>query len=147
MTGLVVTSHSDFCMGFKHAAEMLGCPNDNTCFISLTDDGMATFSDYMEEELKKMHEKYDRLIIMCDLFMGTPYNTANNLVHKNNFPDIIITGANLPMYVEIASTNTWMPDTTYEELLEKAQAAGSEGLRVVDPNAAPEETGTSEEDF
>lgn len=130
MIGFVVTSHSNFCLGLKAAAEMIGCKGENVAFVPLLNEGIDIFEETLRHTIKNMHEKYDALIVMCDLFYATPYNKAINIINECNYNDIVISGVNLNMYLETVLKS--QIETNLQVLADTAVQSGMQGIMRID---------------
>lgn len=97
MYSVVVLSHGDFTNGLKDTMMMIAGLQEHTYFISFRP------SDSVEEFEKKVKiiyhsiPKEHQVLILSDLFGGTPSHIANALHLKYNDRVESISGVNLPM--------------------------------------------------
>ena len=99
MAGIIIATHYTFADNLKETVFMTVGKKEKVISLSLLkSDTMETFS----EKLKNAVDKIDDgggVVIMADMFGGTPMNAAFALYSAN--PAVkIITGVNMPMVVE-----------------------------------------------
>lgn len=114
---LFLCSHGDFAKEIICSAEMIIGPMEDAVAICLQ-PGMSG-DDYLEE-MKKNIELYkeDRILVLADLFGGTPCNTAARLLKEYSID--IITGLNLGMLLEVYSSLQTKDTTQLKEIALKA---------------------------
>ncbi|MGL5868556.1 PTS sugar transporter subunit IIA [Clostridium chrysemydis] len=125
MYKILMVSHSALCTGVLEGAKMiLGDVRGVEC-ISLTEEGVEKFSDELNKKLLEIKDEKDGILVLADLFGGSPFNRA--LMESINDPRIkIITGVNLPMLIE-AVMNI---DSNLEEVYDNILNAGIEGIKT-----------------
>ncbi len=100
MIGVVVVSHGDLAKELVKAAEHVVGPQSAMIPISIgPDDDMAL----RREEILNACINVDSgngVIILTDMFGGTPSNLAISIMERGNFE--VIAGANLPMLIKLA---------------------------------------------
>lgn len=96
---IILTSHGDFAAGLLSSYEMIAGKNEKIDYVSLTNDGINDFSKKLEEKLQSIRD--DKVLILCDLKGGTPFNESYKqlLMRPNDIQ--IICGMNLPMLIEM----------------------------------------------
>lgn len=100
MIGVVVVSHGDLAKELVKAAEHVVGPQENMIPISIgPDDDMAQRRDEILEACKKV-DNGNGVIILTDMFGGTPSNLAISIMERGNYE--VIAGANLPMLIKLA---------------------------------------------
>lgn len=94
---IIVTSHGELCTGVINSYEMLAGKNENIIAVSLKDSDTGEFKSNLGNLIKNSQED---LLIICDIYGGTPYNEA--YYHFIQRPEQIrvVTGLNLPMLLE-----------------------------------------------
>lgn len=101
MIGLVLVTHCKLASEFKSAAEHVVGPQSQMDAIDIAPD------DDMEQRRKDIVaavenvESGSGVIILTDLFGGTPSNLAISLMQEDKVE--VIAGINLPMLVKLAS--------------------------------------------
>jgi len=125
MIGIVVVSHGRLAIEFVAALEHVVGPQDHVVTVCIGP------SDDMEQRRKeilagiKTVEQGDGVVLLTDMFGGTPSNLA---ISAMNSPEIeVIAGVNLPMLVKLASVRV---DNTLVEAVIHAQDAGRKYINV-----------------
>lgn len=92
---LVLISHGDFCQALKASTEMIMGPQEH----------IHTVSFYEEEDVEQFSEKLGKVlatlsdvVVMADLFGGTPANVASRLILEGAQFDLY-TGVNMAMVI------------------------------------------------
>ena len=100
MIGLVLVAHAGLAREFLAATEMIvgKMPLAETVGIS-SDDSVETIRKNVTEAIKKVSS--DGVIIMTDMFGGTPSNMSLSFLKENEVE--VLTGVNLPMLLKFAS--------------------------------------------
>ena len=99
--GIVIASHGDFAAGIHQSGSMLFGQQEKVEVVTLNpsegpDELYAKFNNAIAQ-----FEDDDEVLIVADLWGGSPFNQASRLMEEN--PDrkiAIITGLNLPMLVQ-----------------------------------------------
>lgn len=125
MIGMVLVTHGALAHEFKSALEHVVGPQDHCETIAIGPD------DNMEERrndiLKAIDdaEDGDGVIILTDMFGGTPSNLAISVMQNRQVE--VIAGVNLPMLVKLARIRADMP---IKDAVNMAQEAGRKYINV-----------------
>ena len=125
MIGLLVVTHCDLGKEFLKAAEFIVGRMDAAEAISITQVSES------EETRKMIEEKIDALdsgqgvLILTDMFGGTPSNLSLSFLKKEMVE--VLTGVNLPMIIAIVQNRSVLK---LSELAEKAQEAGKTSISL-----------------
>jgi mannose PTS system EIIA component len=125
MFGILVVAHGELATLFLATAKkILGeeCPSAFSFPIGWDSD-FASIKNSLSKTLKKMLETHDSVLILTDLFGGTPTNLAMTFYQKSKVE--IVTGINLPLLIKallIQKGGVEMEDAL-QELRVKAQEA------------------------
>ena len=102
---LILMSHGNLASALIESAEMIlgDLSAYNYGVINLQEDNTY---DQIEDQLKKLLEKYgdNKVIIMTDLYGGTPFNIASKFYRKRD-NICLISGMNLDMVLEYFSSD------------------------------------------
>lgn len=102
MVQIILSGHGQISTGVKSATDMIFGAQDNyTAVEFLPGEGKENLS----EKFKALLDDFDpteEVLIIVDVFGGTPYNTASELVYGNSNRDVI-TGLSLPLVLEALS--------------------------------------------
>lgn len=126
MTGILLATHYDLGTALLKTAEMVAGPQEQVAALGIYGDMEP--SCFGEEILKKVEEMKgggcDQVLILLDLFGGTPCNEAMKLLKGPRLQ--VLTGLNLPMLLEVMMARR--SHLTAEELLEMGKKSGREGI-------------------
>jgi len=124
MIGLVLVAHAGLAREFLAATEMIvgKMPLAETVGIS-SDDSVETIRKNVTEAIKKVSS--DGVIIMTDMFGGTPSNMSLSFLKENEVE--VLTGVNLPMLLKFASERE---KAGVADLARILKGCGQEGISV-----------------
>jgi len=127
MINVILISHGDLGAALLQAAEMIAGPAEATQVVSLyPGEAPETFGEKLEAALAEVGGQ--EVLILIDLFGGTPYNLAVRYVLQDNVE--CVTGANLPMLLEVLMSR----DTaSLSELADSITQAGQESVKNLGP--------------
>lgn len=125
MIGIVIVTHGNLAQEFKLALEHIVGPQENMATINIAaDDDMEKRRHEISGAVSQVNTD-SGVIILTDLFGGTPSNMAISMMQDDQVE--VIAGINLPMLVKLAS----LRDTkTILEAAELAQEAGRKYIHV-----------------
>ena len=139
--GIIVVAHADYGSAMLRTAEfILGTLSDCT---SISVD----IAQEVPETVRRLDDAAQRLdkgagvIILTDMFGGTPTNLALSLLGSHNVE--VVTGVNLPMLIEVLGRR--MIGGTLPELVETARTAGAGGVKVLSEIFTPTTTESDDE--
>ena len=125
MIGLVLVTHGQLASQFVAAMEHVVGPQEHVVSICIGPD------DDMEQRRRDILEavdlvnKDDGVILLTDMFGGTPSNLAISIMDKAQVE--VIAGINLPMLIKVASVREQM---SLSEAVDKAQESGRKYISV-----------------
>ena len=125
MIGIVVVSHGRLAIEFVAALEHVVGPQDHVVTVCIGP------KDDMEQRRKeilagiKSVEQGDGVVLLTDMFGGTPSNLAISAMNSPNIE--VIAGVNLPMLVKLASVRV---DNRLVEAVAHAQDAGRKYINI-----------------
>ncbi len=125
MIGLLIVTHCDLGKEFLNAAEFIVGKMDNADVVSInqTSDSEKILKS-IEKKIKALN-KGKGVIILTDMFGGTPSNLSLSFLKEDMVE--VITGVNLPMVISIAHNRN---DTNLADLAEKAREAGKMSISL-----------------
>jgi mannose/fructose/sorbose-specific phosphotransferase system IIA component len=129
MINIVIVSHGELGDALIRAAEMIAGPAEDLYSVSLLPgDSPERFGERLEAALQEMEGQ--ETLVLIDLFGGTPYNVAARqmLVRKEHIE--CVTGANLPMLLELVMSRD---GASLPELAEEIARAGQESVKNLRP--------------
>ena len=99
MIGIIIVTHGNLALELKSAMEHTLGIQKNIEIISIKpDDDLKIKKSALEESIKKVDEE-NGVIILTDMFGGTPSNLAISLLKIGKVE--IISGVNLPMLIKL----------------------------------------------
>lgn len=125
MIGLVIIAHGELAEALhKAVVHVVGSQKQIAAIGIEPDDNI----DVRRKDLLKAVEAVDSgagVIILSDMFGGTPSNLAISLLNLKNVE--VIAGVNLPMLIKLASVRQ---NTSIAEAVTEAQEAGKKYINV-----------------
>ena len=124
MIGLVLVTHGNLAREFLAATEHVVGPQERVVAICIgADEDMELRRRDIEVAIRAC-DTGQGVIMLTDMFGGTPSNLAISLMRPNVE---VIAGVNLPMLIKLASVRKTMK---VEAAVEAAQAAGRKYIAV-----------------
>lgn len=125
MIGMVLVTHGRLAEEFKAALEHVVGPQENCEAICIDpDDDMEQRREHILEAVKRA-DSGEGVIILTDMFGGTPSNLAISVMEGE--PVEVIAGVNLPMLVKLARVRSEMD---MDQSVHEAQTAGRKYINV-----------------
>jgi mannose PTS system EIIA component len=109
MAGLVIATHAGLAQEFLNACEMIIGPNRNVRAVGIRkEDSVETIRDSLAAAIVEVRgADNDGVIIMTDLFGGTPANISISFLEPEHVE--VLTGVNLPMILKFFNSQEDMP--------------------------------------
>ena len=125
MIGIVVVTHGRLSEELVAATEQVVGPLDACVAISIgPDDDMEKRRDDIRGAVQRA-DQGSGVVILTDMFGGTPSNLAISLLEKERIE--VIAGANLPMLIKLAEARSRL---SVDELAQSASEAGKRYIAV-----------------
>ena len=125
MIGMVLVTHGHLADEFVAALEHVVGAQENVLTVCIgPDDDMEARRQDIIRDIKDADEG-DGVILLTDMFGGTPSNLAISAITSGNVE--VIAGVNLPMLIKLASVRK---TETLAEAIESAQDAGRKYINV-----------------
>jgi PTS system mannose-specific IIA component len=127
MKGLVIVTHSVLGKGLLMAAEAILGSLDNAGAVCLQkEDSVERINRKVKEGIAAAGgEDSDGVIVMADMFGGTPCNISLAFLQSEKIE--VVTGANLPMVLKFFQNRQ---EPSLGRLAEQIREAGREGITV-----------------
>ncbi|MCF3627650.1 PTS sugar transporter subunit IIA [Thalassospiraceae bacterium LMO-SO8] len=125
MIGLVVVTHGNLATEMISALEHVVGPQPDVAAVCIGPE------DDMEERRAEIMERVEQVesgegvVVLTDMFGGTPSNLAISILDRANVE--VIAGINLPMLVKLASVRKTEP---LAKAVEAAQEAGRKYINI-----------------
>ena len=125
MIGMILVSHGHLAAEMKAVLEHIVGKQDAVETVGIfSDDDMEKRRAEIQEKIKQV-DSGDGVIILTDMFGGTPSNLAISVMEQANIE--VIAGVNLPMLIKLAQLRASMP---VKEAALGAQEAGRKYINV-----------------
>ncbi len=126
MIGVVLVTHTEYGLYLLKAAELILGPQENCFFVSV--DVTKEVEKSLGEIKKgvKQSDQGDGVVVLTDMFGGTPTNLSLSLLNLGEHRLEVITGVNLPMLLRVLGSRK----LRLEDLAKEAKAAGMQGIVV-----------------
>jgi len=125
VTKVILVAHGKLAYEMKNSAEMIfGKLGDFYPIAFTTKDGF----DSLKEKITKTMDILDgSILIITDLFAGTPFNASSALVMENDHKKIeVISGMSLPLVLETA---TMSKEKQPQEIVEYLKSISQDTVR------------------
>jgi PTS system mannose-specific IIB component len=100
MVGIILASHGDFAKGILQSGAMIFGEQENVAACVLApSEGPDDIKAKMQEAINSFDDQ-EEVLFLVDLWGGTPFNQANNLLEGHKDKLAIVSGMNLPMVIE-----------------------------------------------
>lgn len=99
MVGIIIASHGEFAEGILQSATMIVGEQENVAAVVLQpSEGPDDIRKKIEEAAASFNT--DEVLVLADLWGGTPFNQANSIYEQNKDKWAIVAGLSLPMLIE-----------------------------------------------
>ena len=141
MVGIILATHGNFATGIQQSASMIFGEQPNVAAVTLQpNEGPDDVRKKMEEAVASFEDP-QQVLILVDLWGGTPFNQANGLIAGHEDTWAIVAGLNLPMLID-AYASRMMMDTA-QELAVQISGSAKEGVRIYPESLEPKEEKSS----
>lgn len=125
MIGVVIVSHENIAKEFLKVLEHIVGKQDRVFAVSIfPDDDMEKKRNQILELVKKA-ETGNGVIVLTDMFGGTPSNLALSVMKDEKIE--VVAGVNLPMLIKMMSLRKKL---TLKEVIKKSQDSGRKYISV-----------------
>ena len=142
-TGIIVMGHGHFASGITSSLELImGSQPDYEALDFPAESDKEDLKKRLNTVLERL-ERNEQIIILADLFSGTPFNVAMEIVSEK--PNLkLYYGLNLGMLMELISRRMFQGDA---ELSEGLIEIGRQQIGLFDPEAMEAYTETGEDEL
>ena len=142
-TGIIVMGHGHFASGITSSLELImGSQPDYEALDFPAESDKEDLKKRLNTVLERL-ERNEQIIILADLFSGTPFNVAMEIVTEK--PNLkLYYGLNLGMLTELISRRMFQGDA---ELSEGLIEIGRQQIGLFDPEAMEAYTETGEDEL
>ncbi|MEQ9810565.1 PTS sugar transporter subunit IIB [Streptococcus jiangjianxini] len=99
--GIIIASHGKFAEGIYQSGSMIFGEQEKVQVVTfMPSEGPDDLYSYLSDAINQF-DYDDEVLVLADLWSGSPFNQASRLVGENpNRKIVIITGLNLPMLIQ-----------------------------------------------
>ena len=142
MVGIILASHGEFAKGILQSGSMIFGEQENVKAVTLMpSEGPDDIRAKMKEAIETF-DNQDEVLILADLWGGTPFNQANTLLEEHKDKWAIVSGLNLPMLIEAYGARFSM--NTAHEIATYILNSARDGVKIKPEELEPEDTKASE---
>lgn len=135
MVGIILATHGDFATGILQSASMIFGEQPNVAAVTLQpSEGPDDVRRKMEEAVASFEDP-EQVLILVDLWGGTPFNQSNGLIAGHEDKWAIVAGLNLPMLIDAYASRMMME--TAHELAVQISGSAKEGVRIYPESLEP----------
>lgn len=135
MIGLVVATHGELAQGFLDAAALIVGPQERAAALNVRrGEGVDALRSQLEALLGDVGRDADGVLILTDMFGGTPTNVGLTLLEPGRIE--ILAGVNLPMVLKFFNSRKDKPLT---ELVSILRDYGRQGVVLASEIVASQE--------
>lgn len=127
MYEILVVSHSTLCKGFNEAIGMILGEDTSVEYLELDDEGVELFHERLKEKIERLKGEDGKVLILADLFGGSPFNKALCEAGKDEKIKVIA-GVNLPMIIEAIMNKTSNLDEAVLNIVESGKGSIVQGI-------------------
>ncbi|AYW44503.1 mannose/fructose/sorbose PTS transporter subunit IIA [Tetragenococcus koreensis] len=144
MVGIILASHGDFADGILESATMIFGEQANVAACVLKpSEGPDDIKKKMEDAINSFDDQ-DEVLLLIDLWGGTPFNQANSLFEEHKDKWAIVAGMNLPMVIEAYASRLSMDSA--QQIASAIVPSGKDGVKVKPEELAVEDKAASDEE-
>lgn len=138
MVGIILATHGGFSKGILQSATMLFGEQENITAITLMpENGPADVRAKMEEAVASFDDP-EQVLILVDIWGGTPFNQANGYIAGHEDTWAIVSGLNLPMLIEACGAR-FDPNATAQDIAKQIVTSGRDGIKTFPESIMPAE--------
>lgn len=138
MVGIILASHGAFAEGIFQSGQMIFGEQPNVKPVTLMpSEGPDDIRAKMEEAIASF-ENQDEVLFLVDLWGGTPFNQASNLMNaQEDSKWAIVAGMNLPMVIEAYASRFSMESA--RDIAAHIISEAKNGVKVMPEELQPKE--------
>ena len=137
MVGIILATHGNFATGIQQSASMIFGEQPNVAAVTLQpNEGPDDVRKKMEEAVASFEDP-EQVLILVDLWGGTPFNQAYKMIEGHEDHWAIVTGLNLPLLIEAVVCCMRMDDA--HEIANYIVPKGKGSIRIHPEKLTPKE--------
>ncbi len=126
MNGIIIVGHRNLPQVLYEIINDMVGNNDNFDYVNVyPDDDPEKVKEQLDKKVNKMKSKYKTILILTDMFGGTPSNLALTFLEKGKVE--VITGVNLPMILKLKLSEK---DYSFNEIIKFIKDYGKRNICI-----------------
>ena len=136
MVGIILATHGGFSEGILQSGSMIFGDQPNVAAVTLMpENGPADVRAKMEEAVASFDDP-DQVLILVDLWGGTPFNQANGLINGHEDTWAIVAGLNLPMLIDAYGAR-FDESATAHQIAAQISGSAKDGVKIYPQSLEP----------
>ncbi|WP_019778280.1 PTS sugar transporter subunit IIA, partial [Streptococcus sobrinus] len=142
--GIIIASHGKFAEGIHQSGSMIFGEQEKVQVVTfMPNEGPDDLYGHFQDAVAKF-EADDEILVLADLWSGSPFNQASRLMEENPERKIVImTGLNLPMLIQAYTERMMAADAGVEAVVANIYKETKEGVKILPQDLTPEQETTS----
>ena len=142
--GIIIASHGKFAEGIHQSGSMIFGEQEKVQVVTfMPNEGPDDLYGHFQDAVAKF-EADDEILVLADLWSGSPFNQASRLMEENPERKIVImTGLNLPMLIQAYTERMMAADAGGEAVVANIYKETKEGVKILPQDLTPEQETTS----
>ncbi|MTV82363.1 PTS sugar transporter subunit IIA [Secundilactobacillus folii] len=135
MIAIIIASHGDFATGLLQSATMIFGQQENVATVAFqASEGPEDLKNKYQHALSKL-DSTDSVLFLVDLWGGSPFNVASEIVAQHADQMALITGVNLPILIDAFTIR----DQPLDKVVAHLETSGKSGIRHLELNSQEQE--------
>lgn len=136
MVGIILATHGGFSEGILQSGSMIFGDQPNVAAVTLMpENGPADIRAKMEKAVASFDDP-EQVLILVDLWGGTPFNQANGLINGHEDTWAIVAGLNLPMLIDAYGAR-FDESATAHQIAAQISGSAKDGVKIYPQSLEP----------
>ena len=135
MYDILILTHGPLAQAYKNTLQMFTSNMQGVYALGLDETGVENFREELKEVLKNISSDKE-LLVLCDLFGGSPFNIATQELDALSHKVEIVAGVNLPLLVE---ASIYRENCLQENIEQLKNSAKQSIMQISDVNISEED--------
>jgi len=136
MVGIILATHGGFSEGILQSGSMIFGDQPNVAAVTLMpENGPADVRAKMEAAVASFDDP-EQVLILVDLWGGTPFNQANGLINGHEDTWAIVAGLNLPMLIDAYGAR-FDESATAHQIAAQISGSAKDGVKIYPQSLEP----------
>ncbi|MCT0459247.1 PTS sugar transporter subunit IIB [Lactococcus cremoris] len=138
--GIVIASHGEFAAGIKQSGSMIFGEQEKVQVVTFMPSEGPTDLHAKIEDAIATFDAEDEVLVLADLWSGSPFNQASAVMGENLERKIaIITGLNLPMLIQAYTERMMDASAGVDKVVANIMKEAKGGIKVLPEELQPAE--------